>query len=166
MQLGAQVRLSFYRLETGQNLRLHVEDDRIEAVKLLAGANLESLKARYPDSNGAADWINAIDNDADYILRCVAESRRLLMARRPPGYFTGRQGGANLYMMCRCYEYQSCEHDGWNGSDAQRLADCLAREGVRIALFDEIEAAPWGYTEPEPEAGEEAAVGPVLLSLL
>lgn len=41
-----------------------------------------------------------------------------------------------------CYEYQSCEHDGWTASEARKFCDRL-RDHV-IKLLPGYEAAPWG----------------------
>jgi hypothetical protein len=44
-----------------------------------------------------------------------------------------------------CYEYQSCEHDGWETSAAK--AFCTELEGVQIVRLPEYESAPWGWDE-------------------
>jgi hypothetical protein len=41
-----------------------------------------------------------------------------------------------------CYEYQSCEHDGWKGSDASLFAEALRRHVV--GMLPGYENAPWG----------------------
>jgi len=41
-----------------------------------------------------------------------------------------------------CYEYQSCEHDGWSESQAKRLCDQLRKEAV--SKLPGYEEAPWG----------------------
>jgi hypothetical protein len=41
-----------------------------------------------------------------------------------------------------CYEYQSCEHDGWTKSDAH--AFCQALRKKMIAMVPGYEEAPWG----------------------
>lgn len=48
-----------------------------------------------------------------------------------------------------CYEYQSCEHDAWNTSEARAYCEAL-----RKALISELpgyNAAPWGLDEAERE---------------
>lgn len=41
-----------------------------------------------------------------------------------------------------CYQYQSCEHDGWEGSDARRFTDALRQRMVRqLPGYDD---GPWG----------------------
>jgi hypothetical protein len=42
----------------------------------------------------------------------------------------------------QCYEYQSCEHDGWETSDARKF--CLDLTSRLISYLPGYEAAPWG----------------------
>ena len=48
---------------------------------------------------------------------------------------------------CKCYEYQSCEHAGWETSEAYAFINSL-RSSVLRALPG-YEAAEWGAPEPE-----------------
>ena len=41
-----------------------------------------------------------------------------------------------------CYEYQSCEHDGWESSDAH--AFCKALRATATAFLPGYNDAPWG----------------------
>jgi hypothetical protein len=41
-----------------------------------------------------------------------------------------------------CYEYQSCEHDGWKDSKARRF--CRDLKSRLISNMPEYDAAPWG----------------------
>jgi hypothetical protein len=50
---------------------------------------------------------------------------------------------------CDCYEYQSCEHDGWADSEACRFITSL-RKGAAHALPG-YDGADWGA--PKPMAG-------------
>ena len=44
-----------------------------------------------------------------------------------------------------CYEYQSCEHDGWKDSEAKCFCDALRKNAInRLPGYDE---APWEWTE-------------------
>lgn len=54
-----------------------------------------------------------------------------------------------------CYDYQSCEHDGWKASAAKALTDriiaracsMLGRDYDRACRQPEYESAPWGIDE-------------------
>jgi hypothetical protein len=52
--------------------------------------------------------------------------------------------GAAVAKIARCYDNQSCEHDGWETSRAKRVVDLIA------AAFPEslpgYEAMPWGVS--------------------
>jgi len=53
----------------------------------------------------------------------------------------------------RCYEYQSCEHPGWQ--DSQARAFCRALQGLAISCLPGYDDAPWGAPkgwETEPPA--------------
>lgn len=73
----------------------------------------------------------------------------------PPGYCfspTGRGTNgltplvtlAELACGVACYEYQSCEHDGWETSAAH--AFCRALKDHMLAHLPGFEAAPWGWS--------------------
>ena len=42
-----------------------------------------------------------------------------------------------------CYEYQSCEHEAWTGSEAE--AFCAALTSAAIAALDGYASAPWEW---------------------
>lgn len=44
---------------------------------------------------------------------------------------------------CHCYAYQSCEHDGWETSEAKAFVDRL--EAAAVVALPGYEAAKWGY---------------------
>jgi hypothetical protein len=44
-----------------------------------------------------------------------------------------------------CYEYQSCEHPGWEDSEARRFCDALRHDA--IGRLPGYEAAPWDLPE-------------------
>lgn len=46
---------------------------------------------------------------------------------------------------CHCYEYQSCEHGGWNGSKAERFIKSLEKAAIRA--LDGYNDAEWGAPE-------------------
>lgn len=43
---------------------------------------------------------------------------------------------------CDCYDYQACEHDGWDASMAKIIVNAIRRDAVRA--LPGYEAAPWG----------------------
>ena len=56
-----------------------------------------------------------------------------------------------------CFEYQSCEHDGWEKSEAKAFCDALRSKQInRLPGYDD---APWGVDD---KPGEETMV--VILS--
>lgn len=58
----------------------------------------------------------------------------------------------SLFKQCRCYDYQTCEHDGYESSAAQRLmadleAACLRELGMtddQASSSKDWDAVPWG----------------------
>lgn len=106
--------------------------------KLLWTENHRSVSARYPDATGADardmrgpesyrfEWASLTRNDAVRVLKAID-----------------------------CYEYQSCEHDGWETSLAKEFCDALRSRAIRN--LPGYEEAEWGIMDPlTPE--EVAAV--------
>lgn len=50
----------------------------------------------------------------------------------------------------RCYEYQSCEHDGWHTSEAKRY--CEALRDMLISSLPGMQAAPWEWDDAPVKA--------------
>lgn len=46
-----------------------------------------------------------------------------------------------------CYEYQSCEHDGWETSEAKRFGEALTHRA--ISNLPGYDKAPWGFDDRE-----------------
>ena len=75
----------------------------------------------------------------------------------PEDYVYGAHAGRPLISVnplqvvqaCRCYAYQSCEHDGWPDSEAQAFVDALEHHAVS-RLVDEDESIVWGAPNPTP----------------
>jgi hypothetical protein len=57
-----------------------------------------------------------------------------------------------------CYEYQSCEHPGWDDSSAKAFCDALS--DMLIGRLPGYDAAPWGFEEAD------RGTPPILLSSL
>lgn len=49
---------------------------------------------------------------------------------------------AAVAKIARCYDYQACEHTGWEASKARRIVDALM--GVFPDSLPGYDAAPWG----------------------
>lgn len=71
---------------------------------------------------------------------------------RAPAYTFEHESTSNVVVLksIHCYEYQTCEHDGWKRSRARqlcleltsRIAYALAQQACRKAYDD----APWGIS--------------------
>lgn len=51
----------------------------------------------------------------------------------------------NIFALAKqvnCYEYQSCEHEGWESSKAYKMCQAI-KEGL-LRNHPDYEAAPWG----------------------
>lgn len=74
---------------------------------------------------------------------------------------------AQVNMGARCYDYQACEHPAYSGSLAQSIAADLTaladshlyRETPNHAAREaRVDAAVWGWPEPEPPAVAQPAI--------
>ena len=82
-----------------------------------------------------------------------AENHRSVNARYNestpvPEYTFERRGTVSpggVAKAVNCYEYQSCEHDGWRGSAAFEF--CAALTGEMARKLPGYEDAPWGFEE-------------------
>ncbi len=55
-----------------------------------------------------------------------------------------------LISITRCYEYQSCEHDEWETSEAKVICKALVHSAIgRLPGYDD---APWDWHEDIPQA--------------
>ena len=92
-----------------------------DVLKILWEANRDSLIARY------------------------SRDREKLLSESPPKladtskiYFAP----VRVIKSAECYRYQACEHDGWEGSAADRISkDIIACACSKLPGYDE---APWG----------------------
>ena len=85
------------------------------AAEILAQANIASINARYND-------IDASDA-ADYIASVVQLSRQL-----------GKEqlAASDIYNMCQCLDYQSCEVNNWVETDAYWIIRAIMAEASRV----------------------------------
>lgn len=99
---------------------------------LLAQANADSMNARYPN-----------DPTEAYVFKdeaAVHDSARLELIKP-------------IVMMkaVKCLEYQSCEHEGWAGSDAALACRWLLDEGIRsLPGYDNADG--WSIDDVAPAA--------------
>lgn len=94
-------------------------------IAFLAGENLLSLERRYP---GQQDREAILAMFRPMTLKDEREARALPVL--------------TVIKTIHNYAYQSCEHDGWESSDAKRMMDALERRLVRkLPGYDD---APWG----------------------
>lgn len=113
--------------------------------EMLLGENVKSVKHRY---GGKASEI--IDSET-FTLDARAEN-------------ADAQGNAfALIKAAQCLDYQSCEHAGWEQSEAHQLlkrieADVFGKMPVTflkremVYAHKEYERAPWGFDAPEDRA--------------
>lgn len=94
----------------------------------LLQTNLDSLAERYPDSPKISDWT---DDEGAY---------RYEARHRFPSVVAAIKG-------IQCYQYQSCEHEGWQTSGAKRYTDELI--GALIGELPGYQEAAWGFASAE-----------------
>lgn len=108
--------------------------------RMLWMENLVSVAYRYPDDKDGQRPGPGGLTQAEIIGYTYAVPRR-------------RPSVVEALKLINCFSYQSCEHPGWEKSEA--LAFCTV---LTSALIDELpgyEAAPWGW-EDEAEIEQEA----------
>ncbi len=109
----------------------------------LAEQNLASVRFRYgEDAVGRMLPESAEGDGTRYVERCRTAAALPCSAAEGYGYLT-------------CLDYQSCEHPGWNASNARRWI-CEARDALVVAMREELLAGRevWetdGTPKPLPE---------------
>lgn len=98
-----------------------------EAARILAEANVASVKARYPDS---PDMLIE-----DYVDLVVAESKSRANLELD---------AADIYNMAICLDYQSCEANGWHETDAYWLIKSIQAEAASVMASNA--KMKWGYS--------------------
>ena len=101
---------------------------RAEAAKILCLENVASIAHRYPDTayNVSKHWLG-LDID-DYI------------------YYAGAEcplPSAHVRKLAESYQYQSCEHPGWESSGARELTDRIITEATATQKLRDVRTAPW-----------------------
>lgn len=114
--------------------------------QLLWTENVCSVAARYPADGWAEDHPDEARPAGDPEAAAAAS-----YTYREPGYTPTL---AETLRLLDCFEYQSCEHDGWNGSQVRRACDAL-----RAQVCGLLAEGPWGWGPGElTEAKRRAAV--------
>lgn len=101
-----------------------------EVGAMLVATNLASIHARYPDT------LDDPDATPGPIARYWDEAYRWTDPRVRPTAVEALKAIA-------CFEYQSCEHDGWHTGEARQFCEAL-RHAV-IAHLPGFSEAPWDW---------------------
>ena len=100
--------------------------------QLLWDENRLSIEHRYPDTAG--DKFEATWGDCEY-------------GEHAPSVHT-TINPAQVVQSCRCFEYQACEHPGWESSEACAFVRALERSAVSAMLSDDLDwGAPKGWQD-------------------
>lgn len=102
-----------------------------EVGAMLVATNLDSIHARYPDT------IEAPEETPGPIERYWEHEYRWADPRYVPT-------AVEALKAISCYEYQSCEHEGWEDSEAKRYCEAL-RDAV-IHHLPGMDDAPWDWS--------------------
>ena len=114
-------------------------DQACDRAELFARENIASVAFRYPaDASGKRPGPCLHDDDIVEVSRLWAEH----YSAHPPAVHPSFVAG-----YCKCLDYQSCEHDEWESSEAKRLLDNLWRS------LPTASSRAWDYRSPsEPES--------------
>jgi len=105
---------------------------------LLAQANVESLKARYPQDDVEA---HAFANEA-----AVYDAARIELMQP-----------IVMLKAVQCFEYQACEYEGWGESDAKLACSWIKSEAIRkLPGYDE--AAGWDIDDAQKGAPRQISL--------
>jgi hypothetical protein len=106
-------RRAIYTREHG-NINVHNAD---EIGQVLHSENVKSVNYRY---QGSAHIAPTIDDEYRYTRRRLDVLHDIVDTRV--------RNIAQAFKAIRCYEYQSCEHPGWEGSEAKWFCDALSAQ--------------------------------------
>jgi hypothetical protein len=109
--------------------------EMIRAGNMLWQENIKSINARYPDTVGNFDNMpGPVDENFTFSEKDIEVC---FEAFKP----------AQVLKSCHCLDYQSCEHDGWEASEARAFLQALESNAMRHVPG--YEDAEWGAPEPE-----------------
>lgn len=125
----------------------YLDEDASRVVQLLAKENIASVAHRYPsDGDGERPGPMLFD-------RHIIEAAKLYTNHyiaRPP-----KLGPMSLINMCRCYEYQTCEHPDWDKTEAialvRRLAERMREEKFFYLAMGNGIRVEWEFTDSETQ---------------
>lgn len=127
-------------LPTRKELNLMSDEELSEVGQMLWDENEASVNDRYPDCEGeelpgTIAGMPTVEAIAYRFERKVLPDKNRL---------------AQIITACHCYDYQACEHDGWENSQAKKLVDSIKGQAVRkLPGMDEAAwGAPKGYEGP------------------
>ena len=109
----------------------HLNADKVG--QMLLDENIESVQYRYPD--GKLTELPG-RTDCEYILP---------FQHHPMGKVPKPM---ELIKITRCYEYQACEHPGWEDSEAKSFCGALIE--ATIPTLPGYDEAPWAWEEELP----------------
>lgn len=114
---------------------------------MLRRENLASINARYPDTIGHPENRPGVIGEPDEFE--IEDFSRGIVTIDP----------AQVMRACRCYEYQACEHDGWDASEAKAFTDALYRHAAEALCEADAKRRgvelKWGIDEI-PQTSPEA----------
>lgn len=127
--------VTWFHNETSHTIRQCDYERAAEVANLLWRENISSVSARYPNESSAT--------------LPGSPAGKAVITRRDMATVFDEFDPVRVLACCDCYEYQSCEHEGWHTSEAKAFL-----EGLRSSA---ICALP-GYGEcgrgaPEPNRG-------------
>ena len=103
----------------------------VRAGQMLWNENIRSIEGRYPDCGLDSDMPGPIGETYLYDTHKPRVNRPDWVA---------------VLKACHCYRYQSCEHEGWEASEAYTFIDALMDTATH--LLPGYEDAPWGAPPP------------------
>lgn len=102
-----------------------------ELGQILWSENRRSIEARYPDCKDSNDLPGEIGEDWKYSHRPVNTS--LAVFRTEP---------TQVFMSCSCFEYQACETEDWEDSEAHTILDAI--RSAAWCMLPGYEKCTWG----------------------
>lgn len=133
-------------VHAGIDAELIRPEEADEFGRMLWRENLASVAFRYPYDKGNGDRPGPVSFRDHHVDEYTFEPL-------DGGLGASRKAPAVVRQAAGCYDYQSCEHDGYQGSKAQQFATLL------YELHKDAEGdAPWGVDERDAfvSATEEA----------
>lgn len=129
-------------LHDGKSHFLYTSDHKraSEIGQMLWDANAESIRARYPDTR--EDFSNAPGPIGE----------RFIYGEHRGGRWYD-VNPAQVIESCRCFAYQACEYEGWQGSEAHAFIESLKRHATDSLCVEWEQDRPgrklvWGAPEP------------------